>query len=69
MSWERAGGVGNARKGYCRFRHVLGRDRGFLVATEFLVLCCDKVLCLVSRQGFPVSRHCSHAVGSCLVAT
>ena len=42
-------------------RHVLGRDKGFLVATEFLVLCRDK--------GFPVSRHGSQAVGSCLVTT
>ena len=37
MSWEEAGGAGNARKGYCRFRLVLGRDRGFLVTIEFLV--------------------------------
>ena len=29
-------------KGYCRFGQVLGRDRGFLVATEFLVLCRDR---------------------------
>ena len=27
--------------GYCRFGQVLGRDRGFLVAIEFLVVCCD----------------------------
>ena len=24
------------------FEQALGRDRGFLVATEFLVLCCDR---------------------------
>ena len=42
-------------------RHVLGRDRGFLVVTEFLVLCRDR--------GFPMSRHGSQAAGSCLVAT
>ena len=30
------------QKCYCRFGQVLGRDRGFLVATEFLVLCHDK---------------------------
>ena len=41
--------------------HVLGRDRGFLVATEFLVLCHDK--------GFLVSQHGSRAAGSCLVTT
>ena len=41
-------------KGYCRFRQVLGRD---------------SVSGLVSRQGFPVSRHGSQAAGSCLVAT
>ena len=41
--------------------HVLGGDRGFLVAIEFLVLCRDK--------GFPVSRHGSQAAGSCLVMT
>ena len=41
--------------------HVLGRDRGFQVATEFLVLYRDR--------GFPMSRHGSHVVGSCLVAT
>ena len=41
--------------------HVLGRDRGFLVAIEFLVLCRDR--------GFPVLRHASQAAGSCLIAT
>ena len=30
------------QKGYCRFGQVLGRDRGFLVAIEFLVLCHDR---------------------------
>ena len=61
MSWEEDGGVGNARKGYCRFGQVLGRDRGFLVVTEFSGI--------VLRQGFPVSRHGSQATGSCLVTT
>ena len=42
MSWEEARGVGNARKGCYRFGQVLGRDKSFLVATEFLVLCRDK---------------------------
>ena len=37
MSWERFGGAGNARK--VRFGQVLGRNRSFLVAIEFLVLC------------------------------
>ena len=32
-------------KGYCRFGQVLGRDRGFLVEKEFLVLCHDRVPC------------------------
>ena len=33
--------------------HVLGRDRGFLVATEFLVLCCDRgSLCLAWFSGY-----------------
>ena len=41
--------------------HGLGRDKGFLVATDFLVLC--------RNSGFPVSRHGSQAAGSCLVAT
>ena len=27
------------QKGYYRFEQVLGHDRGFLVATKFLVLC------------------------------
>ena len=49
------------QKGYCRFGQVLGHDRGFLVATEFLVLCCNR--------GFHVLRHGSQAVGICLVAT
>ena len=30
------------QNGYCRFGQVLGCDRGFLVETEFLVLCRDK---------------------------
>ena len=30
------------QKGYYRFGQVLGRDRGFLVAIEFLVLCSNK---------------------------
>ena len=30
------------QKDYYRFRQVLGRDKGFLVATEFLVLCPDR---------------------------
>ena len=35
------------QKGYYMFGQVLGLDRGFLVAIEFLVLCCDKgSLCL-----------------------
>ena len=29
-------------KGYCKFGQVLGLSRGFLVATEFLVLCRDR---------------------------
>ena len=29
----------------------------------------DRVSGPVSRQGFPVSRHGSQAIGSCLVAT
>ena len=41
--------------------HVLGRDRGFLVTTEFLVLCHDR--------GFSVLQHGSHAAGNCLVVT
>ena len=32
------------QKCYCRFGQVLGRDMGFLVVTEFLVLCRDVVL-------------------------
>ena len=46
-NWRRR----KCQKGYYRFGQVLGRDRGFLVATEFLVqcrdmssLCCDMVL-------------------------
>ena len=39
------------------FGQVLGRDRGFLVVKEFLVLCRDKVSSPMSRQGFSVSRH------------
>ena len=42
--------------------HVLGRDRGFLVATEFLVLCRDMVLRLQvvawSRHSTFMSQHC-----------
>ena len=70
------------QNGYCRFEQVLGRDRGFQVTTEFLVLCRDNgFLCrdkgslcsdkwfLMSQQGFPVSRHGSQAAGSFLVAT
>ena len=49
--------------------HVLGRDKGFLVATEFLVLCRDRVsLCrnmalmfhaiARSRHFFSMSREC-----------
>ena len=34
------------QKGYCRFGQVLGHDRGFLVATKFLFLCCDRVSCV-----------------------
>ena len=30
------------QEGYCQFVQVLGRNRGFLVATEFLVLCRDR---------------------------
>ena len=30
------------QKGYYRFGQVLGHDRGFLVATKFLVLCRDR---------------------------
>ena len=41
--------------------HVLGHDKGFLVPTEFLVLCRDR--------GFPVSQHGSQATGNCLVTT
>ena len=41
MSGEEARAARNARKGYYRFRQVLGCDRGFLVAIEFLVLCRD----------------------------
>ena len=29
----------------------------------------DRVLSPVLRQGFPVSRHGSQAIGSCMVAT
>ena len=54
MSWEEAGGAGNAIKGYCMFGQVSSRDRGFLVATEFLVLCRDMVLRL---QIVAWSRH------------
>ena len=32
------------QKCYCRFGQVLGRDMGFLVVIEFLVLCRDVVL-------------------------
>ena len=60
MSWEEAGGAGNARKGYFRFRQVLGCDRGSLVAIEFGPM---------SRQGFPVSQHGYQAASSYLIAT
>ena len=47
------------QKGYCRFGQVLGHDRGFLVATEFLVLCRAMVLRLKvvawSRHSFSMS--------------
>ena len=57
------------QKSYCRLRQVLGRDRGFLVATEFLVLCrdggslcLDMVLRLQAvawlRHSFSMSRQC-----------
>ena len=42
MSWEKARGVGNARRAFVGLGQVLGRDRGFLVATKFLVLCRDR---------------------------
>ena len=62
MSWEEAGGAGNARKGYYRFRQVLGYDRGFLVAIEFLVLCRDwGSLCrdvVLRLKAVALSRHC-----------
>ena len=64
MSWEEAGGAGNARKGYCRFGQVLGRDKGFLVVTEFLVLCRDMVLKL---QAIAWSRHCIFMSRQCLL--
>ena len=52
-----------------RFGQVLGRDRGYLVATEFLVLCHDRgSLCrdmvlrlqavVWSRYSIFMSRHC-----------
>ena len=48
-------------KGYCRFGQVLGRNRGFLVMTEFLVLCRDKgSLChdmVIRLQAIAWSRH------------
>ena len=31
-----------SQKGYCRFGQVLGHNRGFLVETNFLVLCRDR---------------------------
>ena len=57
------GGLGKARKvtACTMVVHVLGRDRGFLVTIEFLVLC--------HNRGFLVSRHGSQAADSCLVAT
>ena len=69
MSWEEAGGARNARTGNCRFGQVLGRDRGFLVVTKFLVLsrdrgslCRDMFLRLQvvvwSRHSFFMSRQC-----------
>ena len=48
-------------KGYYRCGQVLGRDRGFLVATEFLVLCRDRgSLCydmVFMLQAVAWSRH------------
>ena len=42
--------------------HVLGRDRGFLIVIEFLVLCRDMVFRLQavawSQHSTVMSRHC-----------
>ena len=50
------------QKGYYRFGQVLGRDRGFLVVTEFLVLCHDRgSLCrdmVLRLQAVAWSRQC-----------
>ena len=49
------------QKGYYRFGKVLGRNRGFLVAIEFLVLCRDRgSLChdmVLRLQEVAWSRH------------
>ena len=71
MSWEEARGVENARKGYYRFGQVLGCDKSFLVATEFLVLCRDRgSLCrdvVLRVQVVSWSRHCIFMSRRCLL--
>ena len=60
MSWEEAGGVGNAKKAIAD----LGK---FSIATG--VPWSRHSFCPVSRQGFSMSPHGSQDVGNCLVTT